>query len=166
MSNGLKPPIILLGNVRSGTTILQQLVAEHPTVERWYEPRTVWLYADPGRRHDEFDERDATPRVKRYIRDQFLKFQKQHADRTVIEKTPINVLKVPYVRAIFPEAIYLFIVRSPFSFISSVEMKWQTERALSPGGATLSGKGLRRRLQPGPGGKGDRRPEPAGRQHE
>jgi hypothetical protein len=137
MSNELKPPIIILGNTRSGTTIVQKVMATHPDLALWYEPRTLWLYADPGRCHDEFDESDATDKVKQYIRKQFLKFQKRHGNRVVVEKTPANILKIPYVRTIFPEATYLFIVRNPFSFISSVELKWQR---------TLSGKGIRRRL--------------------
>jgi len=58
-----------------------------------------------------------------------------------MEKTPANILKIPYVRAIFPEATYLFMVRNPFSFISSVEMKWQSQ---------ATSKGLRRRLQSTP----------------
>jgi hypothetical protein len=137
MSNELKPPIIILGNTRSGTTIVQKVMSTHPDLALWYEPRTLWLYADPGRCHDEFDESDATDRVKQYIRKQFLKYQKRHGNRVVMEKTPANILKIPYVRAIFPEAIYLFVVRNPFSFISSVELKWQR---------TLSSKGIRRRL--------------------
>jgi hypothetical protein len=141
MSNELRPPILLLGNTRSGTTIVQKVMATHPDVEGWYEPRTLWLYADPGRSHDEFDERDATDRVKWYIRKQFLRFQQQHGNRLVLEKTPANILKIPYVRAIFPEATYLFIVRNPFSFINSVELKWQR---------TLSSTGIRRRLQSTP----------------
>jgi hypothetical protein len=141
MSNKLKPPIIILGNTRSGTTIVQKVLATHPDVVGWYEPRTLWLYADPGRHHDEFDESNATDKVKEYIRKQFLKFQERHENRVVIEKTPANILKIPYVRAIFPEATYLFIVRSPFSFISSVELKWQR---------TLTGMGIRRRLQSTP----------------
>lgn len=141
MSDELRPPIILLGNTRSGTTIVQKVVGEHPDVAQWYEPRTLWLYADPGRPHDEFDERDATDKVKRYIRGQFLKFQKDQGNRIVMEKTPANILKIPYVRAIFPEATYLFIVRNPFSFLSSVELKWQR---------TLSMTGIRRRLQSTP----------------
>ena len=141
MSDELRPPIILLGNTRSGTTIVQQVIGTHPEVVEWYEPRTLWLYADPGRHHDEFDESDATDKVKRYIRAQFLKYQKQHGDRIVMEKTPANILKIPYVRAIFPEATYLFMVRNPLSFISSVELKWQR---------TLSMKGIRRRLQSTP----------------
>jgi hypothetical protein len=138
MSSELKPPIILLGNTRSGTTIVQKVVSTHPDIVPWYEPRTLWLYADPGRCHDEFDERDATDKVIRYIRKQFLKFQQQHGNRVVLEKTPANILKIPYVRAIFPEATYLFIIRNPFSFISSVEMKWQRP---------VTSKGIRRRLK-------------------
>ena len=141
MSDELRPPIILLGNTRSGTTIVQQVIGTHPEVVEWYEPRTLWLYADPGRHHYEFDESDATDKVKRYIRAQFLKYQKQHGNRIVMEKTPANILKISYVRAIFPEATYLFMVRNPLSFISSVELKWQR---------TLSMKGIRRRLQSTP----------------
>lgn len=125
MSSDLKPPIILFGNTRSGTGIVQKLVSAHPDVVRWREPRTLWLYGDPGRPHDEFDESDATDKVKSYIRRQFLTYQKQHGNCIVMEKTPANILKLPYVRAIFPEATCLFIVRNPFSFISSVELKWQ-----------------------------------------
>ena len=109
----------------------------HPSLVSWYEPRTLWLYADPGRAHDEFDEADATDKVKQHIRGQFLKYQRQHGNRVIVEKTPANILKIRYVRSIFPEATYLFIVRNPFSFISSVELKWQR---------TLSMKGIRRRL--------------------
>jgi hypothetical protein len=137
MASELKPPIILFGNTRSGTTIVQNVMCKHPDLVSWYEPRTLWLYADPGRRHDEFDENDATDKVKRYIRREFLKFQRRHGNRVIMEKTPGNILKITYVRAIFPEGIFLFIVRNPFSFMSSVEMKWRHP---------VTTKGMRRRL--------------------
>ncbi len=123
MSNELKPPIFLFGNTRSGTTIVQKVMSTRQDIAGWYEPNALWLYADPGRIHDEFDESDATKRVKRYIRQRFLKYQEQHGNCVVLEKTPQNILRIPYVRAIFPEAAFLFIVRNPFSFISSVELK-------------------------------------------
>lgn len=141
MPSELKPPIILFGNTRSGSTIVQKVMAVHPDIVPWYEPRTLWLFADPGRRHEEFEENDATDKVKRYIRKQFLKFQKQHGNRVVLEKTPANILKIPYVRSIFPEATFLFIVRNPFSFISSVELKWQRP---------ITSKGIRRNLKSTP----------------
>lgn len=124
-SDELKPPIILFGNFRSGTTLLHKLISAHPDVVSLYEPVSLWLYADPARDHDEFDEQDATDKVKRYIRREFLKYQQQHGNRIVVEKTPHNILRISFVRAIFPEARFLYIVRNPLSFVSSVELKWQ-----------------------------------------
>jgi hypothetical protein len=138
MPNDLKPPILIFGNTRSGTTIVQKVMSIHPDIVGWYEPNALWLYADPGRIHDEFDESDATDKVKRFIRKRFLKYQQRNGNRVVFEKTPQNILRIPYVRAIFPEATYLFIVRNPFSFISSVEYKWQRP---------VTGSGVVRRLK-------------------
>jgi hypothetical protein len=137
MTKTLRQPIILIGNYRSGTGIAQNLLGLHPDVVTWYEPRTLWLYPDPGRPHDEFDESDATQKAMRYIRGRFLNYQSRHGGRRIMEKTPANILKVPYVTAIFPEATYLHITRNPFSFISSVEFKWQRAKTM---------KGLRRSL--------------------
>lgn len=125
MSDELRPPIILLGNFRSGTTMLQKVIASHPDVVAWDEPVGVWLYADPKRSHDEFDEGDATPRVKRYVRKKFIEYQRANGGRRIAEKTPHNILKISYVREIFPDARFLYVVRNPLSFISSVELKWQ-----------------------------------------
>jgi len=125
MSGELNPPIILFGNFRSGTTMLHKLISLHPDVVPLYEPVSLWLSADPKRSHDEFEEKDATDQVKRYIRNKFLSYQQQHGNRIVVEKTPHNILRIPYVRAIFPEARFLYIVRNPLSFVSSVELKWQ-----------------------------------------
>lgn len=141
MAGTLKPPIILFGNTRSGTTIVQKVMAAHPDIVGWYEPTELWLYADPRRPHDEFSANDATDKVLRYIRKQFLRYQQRNGDCVIFEKTPKNILKIPYVRAIFPEATYLYIVRNPFSFISSVEYKWQK---------TVTGKGILRRLKSTP----------------
>jgi hypothetical protein len=121
----LKPPIFLLGNVRSGTSMLWRFFEQHPEVKAWYEPRTVWMYADPGRAYDRFDERDATPRVVNYIRKRFLKFQRKHGNLRIMEKTPSNMLRIPYVRAIFPESKFAYIIRDPLANLSSSELKWQ-----------------------------------------
>lgn len=141
MSSELVPPIIILGNTRSGTSVLQQALGVHPGLVSWYEPRHLWQYADPGREHDEFDATDATQRVRSYVRRRFVAYQRSHGGARVVEKTPVNVLRIPYVRAILPEATYLYVVRSPWSFISSVEEKWQRP---------VSSRGVGRRLRSTP----------------
>jgi len=141
MTETLKAPIILIGNYRSGTGLAQKLIALHPSIVTWYEPRTLWLYADPRRGHDEFDVNDASEAVMRYIRRRFLVYQRRHGNRRVMEKTPGNVLRVPYVSAIFPEATLLHIIRNPFSCISSMELKWQRGKTL---------KGIRRSVMDTP----------------
>ena len=125
MSDQLKDPIFLLGNVRSGTTLVQDLFALHPEVTPWFEPRTVWAYADPGREHDRFDESDARPRVVRYIRKRFLKYQNEHGGLRVMEKTPSNLMRVPYMHAIFPASKFVYVVRHPFGYLSSAEFRWR-----------------------------------------
>ncbi|CDX13997.1 conserved hypothetical protein [Mesorhizobium sp. ORS 3324] len=129
MTTQLRPPIFLIGNYRSGTTMTQKLIGLHPDIVTWYEPKTVWLYADPARRHDEFGEIDATERVARYIRSRFLEYQSRNGGRQIMENTPANVLRVPFVHQIFPEAIFLYITRNPFSYISSMELKWQRAKS-------------------------------------
>ncbi len=123
--NNLKPPIILFGNTRSGTTMFHRIFKLHEDVESWFEPRTIWMYGDPSRKNDQFTEVDATDKVKRYIRKRFLKYQQKHGNRRVMEKTPSNVLRVPYVNAIFPESKFLYIIREPLANLSSAEIRWQ-----------------------------------------
>lgn len=139
----LKPPIILIGNYRSGTTLTQRLFGLHPAVATWHEPRSVWRCADPGRSDDESDESDATEEVVRYVRKRFLKYQSQHGGRQIMEKTPSNVLRVPFVHRIFPEAKYLYVTRNALSCISSAELKWQTKK-------TKTWSNLRRSLTDAP----------------
>jgi hypothetical protein len=127
-STKLKPPIILIGNYRSGTTLMLQLFGLHPAIVAWHEPRSLWRYADPGRSDDESDESDATEKVIRYIRRRFLQYQVEHGDRQIMEKTPSNVLRVPFVHKIFPEAKILYITRNAFSCISSAKVKWDTRK--------------------------------------
>lgn len=120
----LHPPIMLLGNVRSGTSMVQSFFGLVDGVSTWFEPRTVWAYGAPGRRHDRFDASDATPKVKRYIRKRMLGYQAEHGGR-VMEKTPSNILRAQYVHEIFPESKLIYIIRHPLAQLSSSEFRWQ-----------------------------------------
>ncbi|MBZ0171160.1 MAG: sulfotransferase, partial [Phycisphaerales bacterium] len=121
----LKPPILLIGNYRSGTTMLHDLFDLHPEVKSWFEPRTIWQCAAPMRPHDRFDESDATPRIVRYVRKRFLRRQREQGGLRVMDKTPTNTLRIPYVHRIFPESRLIYIVRDPLANLASAEKMWK-----------------------------------------
>ena len=109
--------------------MVQGFFEQCPGIVSWFEPRTIWNYADPGRRDDRMDESDATPRVRAYIRKRFLAKERELGGR-IMEKTPSNVLRLPYVHAIFPESKLIYIIRDPLAQVSSSEFRWRN--AINP----------------------------------
>lgn len=121
----LIPPIFLLGSGRTGTNLIQRILTHHPGLEGWVEPRTVWTYPDPGRLHDRFDEKDATKRAESYIHKRFRSYQHRHGNRRIFEKTPSNIMRIPYVHTLFPDSPLIYIIRAPFPTIQSFERLWR-----------------------------------------
>jgi sulfotransferase family protein len=101
---------LIIGCARSGTSILGELVASHPDVEYIFEPHDIWESAGfgPDGCH-RLTAEHATPEVISHIRDWF---HRQQADMPlIVDKTPRNTLRVPFVRAVFPEAKIIHIIR-------------------------------------------------------
>ncbi|MCC6906469.1 MAG: sulfotransferase [Phycisphaerales bacterium] len=120
----LKPPIILIGNVRSGTSMTAFCFDQFKDIVIWREPRTVWTMGNAEMGHDRFTEAQATPAVVERIRDAFLKYQEENDGRRVMEKTPSNCLRVPFVQRVFPEAKFIHLVRDGRDNVSSCLQRW------------------------------------------
>lgn len=109
----ITPPLniaLVIGCARSGTSILGELIAAHPDVRYVFEAVTVWERGGSGENDSHrLIAAHATPALSKETRD--------WAAATVgnasilVEKSPRNILRVPYVRAIFPEAKLIHIVR-------------------------------------------------------
>ena len=97
-----EPPVILVGTQRSGTTWLGDLFALHPRLAYWPEPRHVWTWGNSYKPDDVLTEADARPVVVRHIRSVFERFVRRHGKDRLVEKTPSNCLRVPFVHAVFP----------------------------------------------------------------
>jgi len=117
----LDAPIILIGTHRSGTTWLGGILKTHPSLAFWGEPRHVWTRGNAYIPHDRLTERHAKPRVARHIRATFERFVRDAGRQRLAEKTPSNCLRVPFIRAIYPEAKILFVVRDGRSVLNSSE---------------------------------------------
>ncbi len=104
---------------RSGTTLLGHLLSAHPDVSYLEEPRTLWRIGNEGR-SDVLHAADARPDVVQKVRAAFDKTITQHGGRRMLEKTPSNALRLDYMKAIYPEGIFLHVVRNGYNATLSI----------------------------------------------
>lgn len=114
-------PIILIGSQRSGTTWLGEVLATHPSIAYWSEPRHVWTRGFARRPDDVLTEADATPAVAANIRRTFELYVRRAGRDRLAEKTPSNCLRVSFVHAVFPEARLLLMLRDGRSVLESTD---------------------------------------------
>jgi hypothetical protein len=101
---------LVFGCARSGTSILGELIAAHPEVKYIFEAHQIWEIAGTGENGSHrLTARQATAPVEEQIRQWFR--QQAGTTRLVVEKNPRNVLRVPFIRAIFPEAKLIHVIR-------------------------------------------------------
>ncbi|MFG0257042.1 MAG: sulfotransferase family protein [Phycisphaerales bacterium JB043] len=127
----LRSPIILLGTQRSGTTWMGRLLSNLPGVAYWVEPRHVWVRGNAYKPDDVLLASDARPRVIRRIHKTFDAYVRRHGGNRLLEKTPSNCARVPFIHSVYPEARIILIVRDGRSVISSTE---QIEKKATPWG--------------------------------
>ncbi|MEM8836066.1 MAG: sulfotransferase [Planctomycetota bacterium] len=109
--NELKPPVLVVGGTRSGTSILAKLLGAAPGHCLWYEPNIIWRIGSAYSPDDAVDATVATRAVRRKIHRLFLEYQRRHDGARVVEKTPYNVLRVGFLHAVFPDARIVHIYR-------------------------------------------------------
>jgi len=119
----LKRPIIILGAPRSGTTILTQMLSQHPDLATLIEPRLTWRYGNDSK-SDMFSAHDARPEVIAYIRKSFANRIREAGRSRLLEKTPSNSLRPAFVDQIFPDAIFIHVIRNGYDACLATEDFW------------------------------------------
>lgn len=116
----LDRPIFALGCSRSGTTVFIELFRGHTDLCDWSEGAQIF---EPRYYDAEIDHvrsaADATPEIAFRIR--FLLGLKARLLRRsrVVNKHPENALRLPFLAAIFPDAVFIHIVRDGLSAVES-----------------------------------------------
>jgi hypothetical protein len=99
----------LTGCARSGTSILGEVLGAHAGVEYRHEAHHIWAKARPEPQGShQLTQAAATPEVARDLR---RRLRPERADALLIEKNPRSMLRVPFIRVVFPEARFIHIVR-------------------------------------------------------
>ena len=127
------PFVFIVGSPRSGTTVLGDILDCHGAVRQWYEPYFIWdrfhrLAPDDGR-----TEADATDRVRAWIRARFEGYRTSLGAAVVVDKSPRNSLKLPFIQAIFPDAAFIHILRDGRDATLSIHREWRRRRAALQG---------------------------------
>jgi len=141
-----KEVFFILGSVRSGTTLLRDLLKLHPILIcpeethmfRWGEPfhSTEYLHVNKvsetlilHRKMDGVDEndfnnilensRDRSDFMMNYM--ELFKNAQNRVSRRCFDKTPQNVYGLPLIKAYFPESKIVHIVRNPLNVVASLK---------------------------------------------
>ena len=120
-------PIFIVGCGRSGTTALGEVLSSHPDIKYLNEPRKFWKI-DP--RTDVWTDEVDGARLDLYevddeMREELRKtiFKKPGKDQFLLEKTPVNSFRIDYIRALFPRARFLHLLRSGLDVARSIAQR-------------------------------------------
>ncbi|HSE39379.1 MAG TPA: sulfotransferase [Acidobacteriota bacterium] len=100
----------IVGCARSGTSILGELIASHPAVKYIFEAHSIWELGGMG---EDGSHRLTAEHVSPAIKAEIESWFRDQAQDThmLVEKNPRNILRIPYIREIFPEAKLIHIIR-------------------------------------------------------
>ena len=125
MNKKIERPIIILGTPRSGTTFLGEVLSAHPDFAYAIEPSPIWRRGNEST-SDMLRPEHARQQVIAGIHQRFAHLVSTQGKSRLLEKTPQNCLRLPFINEIFPDAIYIHILRDPIESILSIRKMWQT----------------------------------------
>ncbi|MBT8421961.1 MAG: sulfotransferase [Gammaproteobacteria bacterium] len=137
-------PLFILGTGRSGTTILGKVLSMHRDVGWLNEPKLMWHLAAPfedlnGNYTDaparyRLDAGDASDAARQAISNLYATYLGTTRNSRVLDKYPEMIFRIPYIKALFPDARFIFLVRNGMDTCLSVSA-WSDRH-----GATTSGE--------------------------
>lgn len=124
-------PIFIVGAPRSGTSLLYAILRRSSHIRHWPgESHEIWEAdvhpATRGWDSNALGADDVSPEIAARIRRSFfLVTGKKHR---LLDKTPRNALRVPFVDGVFPDATYIYLRRDGRENVNSLINAWRTPR--------------------------------------
>jgi Sulfotransferase family len=130
-------PVFIIGCGRSGTTVLGEVLGRHPLLAYLNEPRDIWLYeprtdvwsakarARGGRLR--LSAGDVQPAAAARIGRAFAAEVRLQRAECLVEKLPINAFRVGLLAGMFPDALFVHLIRNGLEVAASIAR--QAERA-------------------------------------
>ena len=125
-------PVFVVGAPRSGTMLLYSVLRSSPKLAHWRptEAHEVWELDHHPSQHgwvsNVLTAADAVPDVADRIRRSFLLVTGRR--KRLIDKTPRNVLRIPFMNAVFPDARFIYLKRDGRENVNSLINAWRSKR--------------------------------------
>lgn len=127
----VKQPIFVIGTGRSGTTILGVVLSMHQQVGFLNEPKAIWHTIYPqedligsysqGKACYRLGAEDVTESAVKTANRLFGAYLTAVGSSRLVDKYPELVFRVPFVRKIFPDAKFIFLVRNGWDTCQSID---------------------------------------------
>lgn len=131
----VKSPLFILGTGRSGTTILGVVLSMHQDVGFLNEPKAIWHSIYPNediignytrdKAYYRLDQNNSNDNIKQAAHRLYGTYLATVLSKRVVDKYPELVFRVPFVRQIFPDAKFIFLVRNGWDTCASID-KWSS----------------------------------------
>lgn len=126
----VEAPVFVLGTGRSGTTILGKVLGMHKGLLFLNEPKALWHSAcgiddvmgnyQTGEASYSFGAERADKSTTRQIRKLYSYALLTTVSGRVLDKYPEMIFRVPFVKAVFPDAKLLFLIRNGYDALRSI----------------------------------------------
>jgi len=132
----VEKPVFVVGIGRSGTTILGEVFSRHEHLGLLNEPKALWHsvypnedlvgnYTRENARYTLGDE-DASEDVIRSAHRLYAHFLVLTGSRRVVDKYPEMIFRLRFIKAIFPDAKLVWIIRNGWDVVHSI-VRWSSE---------------------------------------
>lgn len=122
--------VFIVGSPRSGTTLLGDILAAHPAVSVWYEPHFLLDHDFREAPNDCRVASEATEKVQRAIKKSFDRYHEHCGRQVIVDKSPGNSLKIPFLRTIFPDAKFVHVLRDGRDTTLSIAVEWKKRTSM------------------------------------
>ncbi|MBU6217070.1 MAG: sulfotransferase, partial [Acidobacteria bacterium] len=133
-------PVFIVSPPRSGSSLLFETLGRAPGVHTigteshgLIEGVRSLVPAERGWESNRLTEADATAGTVAFLKDRFVNRLRDRADARptggptrMLEKTPKNALRIPFLAAAFPDARFVYLYRDPRETISSMLDAWRS----------------------------------------
>ncbi len=134
-------PVFIVSPPRSGSTLLFESLSRAPGLHTIGDESHQLIEGVPGlapsqRLYDSnrLTAHDATPEVSEALRERFRAALRDREGKTsdgiqavrMLEKTPKNALRIPFLKAVFPDARFVYLHRDPRQVLASMIDGWES----------------------------------------